>query len=117
MSLEMGQIADLMLPTTRPFEAHGRDDAIMWSPYPRMNQASYVGKPALHRYVMTELASLTEITVDMENLLFDKAFDIGAAELWSAAHEIYSRVRVCLERLPGALRIDDQPLPQTLFVR
>jgi hypothetical protein len=117
MSLEMGQIADLMLPTTRPFEAYDRDDAIMWSPYPRMNQASYVGKPALHRYVMTELGNLTEITVDMENLLFDKAFGIGAAELWSAAHEIYSRVRVCLGRLPGALRIDDQPLPQALFVR
>lgn len=117
MSLEMGTTADLMLPIGRPYATDDLHDSIMWSPYPRTNQISYAEKPALLRYMVNELANLTEIMVDIEDLLFDKVFDIGVDGLWSAADGIYSRIRTCLEFLPDALRIGDQPLPQALFVR
>lgn len=117
MSLEMGQTADFKLPVTRPFAKDGLDDGIMWSPYPRTNQIRCVEQPALLSYVLIELANLTEIIVDMENLLFDKAFDMAAPDLWSAALVIYSRIQTSLECLPDALSIDDNPLPQALFVR
>lgn len=110
MSLEMRTTADLILPIVRPYATDDLDDGIMWSPYPRTNQISYVKKPALLRYMTNELANLTEIVVDID-LLFDKALDIGVDGLWSAADGIYSRIRTCLEFLPDALRIENQPLP------
>lgn len=117
MSLEMGQTADLPNPATKPYPTEGLDDGIMWRPYPHTNQISCVEQPALLRYVMKELANLTEIIVDMESLLFDKALDMAPVDVWPAADRIYSRIQTSLECLPDGLSIDDKPLPQALFVR
>lgn len=113
----MRQPPDLVLPDLKPYIINDLDDNIMWTPYPRTNQISYVEKPALIRYVMIEHVHLTEILIDICSLLFDKAFDMGIDDLWLAANRIYSRLQMCLERLSGALKVEDQQAPQALFVR
>ncbi|RJE25614.1 hypothetical protein PHISCL_02081 [Aspergillus sclerotialis] len=113
----MGRGTDLTLSDSRPYPLDDIDDNATWIPYPLTNRISCDEKPALLRYVATEMACLTEIIDDINSLLLDKAYDMEADDLWLATNRIYSRLRIRLERLPDALRIEGQPVPQALFVR
>lgn len=117
MSLEMGSSTDLTLSDSRPYPIDDVDENTMWIPYPLTNRLSFDEKPAPHRYVMAELVYLTEIMDDINCLLLDKAYDMEVDDLWLATNRIYSRIRIRLECLPDALRIEDEPVPQALFVR
>ena len=117
MSLEMGRGTDLTLSDSRPYPIDNIDDDTIWIPYPLTNRVRCDEKGALLRHVATEMAYLTEIIDDINSLLLDKGYDMEADDLWLATNRIYSRLRMRLERLPDALRIEGQPVPQAGFVR
>lgn len=66
-------VADFRLPATKPFMRNDLEDGIMWTPYPRSNRMDYARKPALLRYIMVEMVDLTEILVEIQDLLFNRA--------------------------------------------
>ncbi|KAI9934662.1 hypothetical protein MW887_000279 [Aspergillus wentii] len=117
VSMELQTIANLALPILKPFERESADRDIWWTPYPRSNQVDYAKKPALFGYIMTEIAKLTEVIVDIQGLLFDKAFYISIDGLWTMANELHHRLQLWLKSLSDVLNIDDQPLPQVIFLR
>lgn len=111
------KVADLDLPLSRPYTGYDLDDDIMWIPYPRSNQIDYARKPALLRYVMADLSDLTEIVVDIQNLLFDKARRMSIDDTWTAANQLYTKLQHWHENLPRILDIDSRPVPQVLLLR
>ncbi|KAF9885695.1 hypothetical protein FE257_012677 [Aspergillus nanangensis] len=116
MSMEFRSVPTTPLPRFNPFTEAKLHDDIMWAPYPISNSIEYCQKPALLRYVMAAMTSLTEIVIEIEDLVFDKAFYINIDGLWMAARSLYSRLEKWLELLPDVLKRDDEQMPQTLFL-
>lgn len=117
LTMTLLKVADLDLPLSRPYTGYDLDDDIMWIPYPRSNQIDYAKKPALLRYVMADLSGLTEIVVDIQNLLFDKARRMSIDDTWTAANQLYTKLQHWHENLPRILDIDSRPVPQVLLLR
>lgn len=74
-------VADFRLPATKPFMRNDLEDGIIWTPYPRSNRIDYARKPALLRYIMLEMVDLTEILVEIQDLLFNRASRMEADDL------------------------------------
>ncbi|KAL4888977.1 hypothetical protein BDV59DRAFT_210620 [Aspergillus ambiguus] len=97
-------------------DKHHHDD-IIWAPYPHLNQIEYGKKSALLRCVMAALASLSDIAVEIQDLLLDKALVVNIDEALVATGPLYARLDQWPGTLPDILRIDKEPIPQTLFVQ
>ncbi|GAB1209841.1 hypothetical protein APSETT445_008629 [Aspergillus pseudonomiae] len=116
MSMECRKTANLKPPI---FEPPGRDnvsDDIVWIPYPRSNHIEYEKKPALLREIMIQTVGFTELVVNMQDLLFDGAFDMNIGDLSRAISAVYTRLETWLRGLPGPLKIDKETVqvPQVL---
>lgn len=115
--MERHRVANLQFPRATPFLSNDLEDSVSWIPYPRSNQNEYDSRPALLRHVMVAMASLTEINIEIQDLLFDQALDMNFDELWTAAGELYARLRKWHKSLPEILQIGEEPIPQILFVQ
>ncbi|GAB1200082.1 hypothetical protein APSETT444_009449 [Aspergillus pseudonomiae] len=91
-------------------------DDIVWIPYPRSNHIEYEKKPALLREIMIQTVGFTELVVNMQDLLFDGAFDMNIGDLSRAISAVYTRLETWLRGLPGPLKIDKETVqvPQVL---
>ncbi|KAI9038443.1 putative C6 transcription factor [Aspergillus affinis] len=116
VSLESGKVANLARPRFKPFTRNKLDDEVAWVPYPRSNQIDYDTKPALLASVMAHTTDLTEIVVDIQDLLYDKALDLRMEDTWVAANNLYTRLGAWLEGLPDALQVDEEQIPQILYM-
>ncbi|KAB8233349.1 putative C6 transcription factor [Aspergillus alliaceus] len=101
------------------FQLRGRDtvdDDVVWIPYPRSNHIEYLKKPALLREIMIQTVDFTELVVNMQDLLFDKAFDMAIGDLRIAVSAMYTRLETWLRNLPRPLGIDKESVqvPQIL---
>ncbi|BCS18165.1 uncharacterized protein APUU_10993A [Aspergillus puulaauensis] len=95
---------------------HLEKDAL-WIPYhSRSSDVEFLKKPAFLRDVMVGLVGLTETIIDIQNLFFDKALDLGMSidELWEEASSLHRRLQVFLE---GLVDIEAPPIPQVLFLQ
>lgn len=110
-------MANLARPRLKPFIRNKLDDEVAWAPYPRSNQIEYDTKPALLASVMVHTTDLTEIIVDIQDLLYDKALNLGMEDTWVAANKLYTRLGAWLERLPEAFQIDEDQIPQILYIQ
>lgn len=117
LTIALHKVADLDLPLATLYTGDDLSDDIMWIPYPRSNQIDYAKKPALLRYVMANLCDLIKIVVEIQDLLFDKARQMSIDDSWTAANQLYTRLRHWYENLPRILDIDNQPVPQALLLR
>jgi hypothetical protein len=63
---------------------------------------------------MAGLAGLAETLVDIQNLFFEKAPDMGIHQVWVEASLLYHRVEAFRKSLPDTA---DQPVPQMLFLQ
>lgn len=116
ISLESRKPVNLRPPI---FQLHGRDtvdDDVVWIPYPRSNHIEYLKKPALLREIMIQTVDFTELVVNMQDLLFDKAFDMAIGDLRIAVSAMYARLETWLRNLPRPLEIDKESVqvPQIL---
>ncbi|THC88647.1 hypothetical protein EYZ11_011904 [Aspergillus tanneri] len=93
------------------------DVDVEWAPYPSSNKTEYAKKPALLRSVMVQMTELIEIIVEIQDLLFDKSLDLGIDDMWTAANKLYIRLGSWLERLPDFLQVDEEQIPQVLFLQ
>jgi hypothetical protein len=88
-----------------------------WIPYQiRTNEFTYIRKPALLRHVMAGLAELTETTVMLQDLFFDKALepDMSVQDVCKEANQLHSRLQAFLKRMAI---IEQPPVPQVLFLQ
>ncbi|KAK1148658.1 hypothetical protein N8T08_008543 [Aspergillus melleus] len=113
-SLESGKVANLARPRFKPFTKNKLDDDVAWVPYPRSNQIVYDTKPALLATIMFHSTDLTEIVVDIQDLLYDKALDCRMEDTWVTANNLYTRLGTWLEGLPETLQVDEEQIPQIL---
>lgn len=116
ISMECRKTANLKPPI---FEPPGRDnsnDDIVWIPYPRSNHIGYEKKSALLREIMIQTVGFTELVVNMQDLLFDEAFDMNIGDLCRAVSAVYTRLETWLDNLPPPLKIDKEAVqvPQVL---
>ncbi|KAB8268496.1 hypothetical protein BDV30DRAFT_245694 [Aspergillus minisclerotigenes] len=116
ISMECRKTANLKPPI---FEPPGRDnssDDIVWIPYPRSNHIGYEKKSALLREIMIQTVGFTELVVNMQDLLFDEAFDMNIGDLCRAVSAVYTRLETWLDNLPRPLKIDKEAVqvPQVL---
>ncbi|OJJ46666.1 hypothetical protein ASPZODRAFT_152115 [Penicilliopsis zonata CBS 506.65] len=116
MSMTLRKIANLGRPIFWPYAQKHHSDGIAWTPYPRSNQIECTSRPALLRCVMTELIKLMEIAWEIHGLLFERAFGSDPGDIWAAASDFHRRLQNWSRNLPKALDIDDQPVPQVLFL-
>ncbi|KAA8650554.1 putative C6 transcription factor [Aspergillus tanneri] len=116
MSLELSKVANLERPRFRLFMREKFDVDVEWAPYPSSNKTEYAKKPALLRSVMVQMTELIEIIVEIQDLLFDKSLDLGIDDMWTAANKLYIRLGSWLERLPDFLQVDEEQIPQVLFL-
>lgn len=117
LSMEMSNVADLPLPRVRLYPTSHPDQNILWTPYPRSNHLNYEQKPSLLHYTMIGMADLSEINVQIQDLLFLKAFDMNADEMWEAAETLYTRLGMWSRGLPSVLSPDKPQIPQVLFLQ
>lgn len=115
-SLQSRKVAELKPPIFKPYTENAHDKDIMWTPYPRFNQADRVSKPAYLQFVMTKIIDLTKIIADIPDLLFDKGLDMAIGELWIAANKKWGDLQRWLESLPNILENDDEKPPQILYL-
>ena len=115
--MALQKVANLRFPFNKPHLTDELSDGIMWIPYPRSNQVKYVEKPALLRSVLAGLVDLTEIALDIQDLLYDKAFCLDTRSIWIETTELYHRLRRWMEDLPEDLKLDEQPVPQVLYLQ
>lgn len=115
MSMERGRASNLPLP--RPVLSIGQNpiDNILWHPYPRSTQNRY--GTVLLPYTQSVMMSLSRISIDIQDLLFDKALDMKFDEVQLAVTEIYSCIEKWYEGLSGIFQADEESTPQTLFIR
>ena len=66
---------------------------------------------------MIGMADLSEINVQIQDLLFLKAFDMNADEMWEAAETLYTRLGMWSRGLPSVLSPDKPQIPQVLFLQ
>jgi hypothetical protein len=109
VSMELHRVSALKHPDSNLSSEEEATDKTMWSPYPLTNRLDYVRKPARLRYAMRKLADLTLITVDIQELLFEKVFEITVERLWATARVFFSRLETWLVDLKGELQ--DQMSP------
>ncbi|KAF4215306.1 hypothetical protein CNMCM6805_005459 [Aspergillus fumigatiaffinis] len=117
VSMELQRAPALKHPDSNLFSEEKATEKTMWSPYPLTNRLDYVRKPARLRYAMRKLADLTLITVDIQELLFEKVFEIPVEQLWAAARVFFSRLETWLVGLKGAMEDEDQFMPHMSFLR
>ncbi|GIJ98675.1 hypothetical protein Aspvir_000793 [Aspergillus viridinutans] len=117
VSMELQRMSALKHPDSNLSSEEEVSDKTMWSPYPLTNRLDYVRKPARLRYAMRKLADLTLITVDIQELLFEKVFQITVERLWAAARVFFSRLDTWLVDLKGAMEDEDQIMPHFSFLR
>lgn len=111
------KVANLRSPFGKPHMTDELSDRIMWIPYPRSNQVKYAEKPALLRSVLAGLVDLTEIALDIQDLLYDRAFGLDTQSIWVETTELYHRLQRWMEDLPDDLKLDEQPVPQVLYLQ
>ncbi|EAW13913.1 fungal specific transcription factor domain-containing protein [Aspergillus clavatus NRRL 1] len=117
VSMDLHRVADLKLPIA---ELHIKEDStgnIMWSPYPLTNRLDCNRRPALLQYAMMKLADLTVMGVEIQEILFDKAFEMTVDELWAAANRRLSHLEKWLVVLMGECEDDGQLMPHILFLQ
>lgn len=114
--MELHKNANLELPVCRPY-TDDPNDGIVWVPYPRSNQIQCIEKPALLRCVATELADLAEISVNHWRLFAGGAINMTVDCLWRETNKLYNHLRQWYENLPDFLRVDDNAVPQVLFLQ
>lgn len=66
---------------------------------------------------MYHSTDLTEIVVDIQDLLYDKALDWRMEATWVAANNLYTRLGTWLEGLPETLQVDEEQIPQILYMQ
>ncbi|KAF7586010.1 hypothetical protein BBP40_009716 [Aspergillus hancockii] len=108
MSLVSRKTANLKPPIFKPLRGDRVNGAVSWIPYPRSNHIEHEKKPGLLREIMVEMAKFTEIVVDLQDLIFDKALDLGIKDLCIAASALYTRLETWLRDLPDPLEIDKE---------
>ncbi|KAE8365885.1 hypothetical protein BDV27DRAFT_144045 [Aspergillus caelatus] len=119
MSMECRKTANLTPPIFEPPVRDNINDDIVWIPYPRSNHIEYEKKPALLREIMIQTVGFTELVVNMQDLLFDEAFDMNIGDLCRAVSALYTRLETWLKKLPGPLKIDKEAVqvPQVLSLQ
>ncbi|PLN79707.1 fungal-specific transcription factor domain-domain-containing protein [Aspergillus taichungensis] len=116
LSMELSNVADLPLPRVRLYPTSHPDKNILWTPYPHSNHIDYERKPSLLHYTMIGMADLSEINVQIQDLLFEKAFDLSVDEMWEAAETLYTRLGMWSRGLPSVLSSDEPQIPQIMFL-
>jgi hypothetical protein len=115
--MELQRVSALKHPDSNLFSEEEATEKTMWSPYPLTNRLDYVKKPARLHYAMRKLADLTLITVDIQELLFEKVFEMTVERLWAAARVFFSRLETWLVDLKGAMEDEDLFMPHISFLR
>lgn len=95
----------------------GDDNDFDWIPYPRANQSRYHLQPALLPQIRTGIAKLTEIMIDIHQLLDEESLRENFQVLLDQAEVPYNRLEEWLATWPDASQIEKQPLPQLLVLR
>ncbi|KAH1610268.1 hypothetical protein KXV55_006288 [Aspergillus fumigatus] len=117
VSMELQRVPALKPPSSNLFSDEEATEKTMWSPYPLTNRLDYIRKPARLRYAMQKLADLTLITVDIQELLFEKVFEITVERLWAEVGVFLSRLETWLVDMKGAMEDEDQSMPHMSFLR
>ncbi|KAE8146034.1 hypothetical protein BDV25DRAFT_133262 [Aspergillus avenaceus] len=119
MAMETQKMANLSPPIFERVKPRSIDDDVRWIPYPRSNYIDYAKRPALLSETMSQMANLTEVIVEIQELLFEKAFDMAIGEICISAGGLYSRLETWFRNLPDYLEIDKDGLqiPQVLSLQ
>jgi hypothetical protein len=88
-----------------------------WTPYPRSNQITYATKRAQLPQVRQGLAELTEIMMQVEELLDDEELSSNFSAIFAKAEQPYTKLQQWLAAWPNASQIGNEPVPQLLIVR
>ena len=117
--MECRKTANLKPPIFEPPVRDNINDDIVWIPYPRSNHIEYEKKPALLREIMIQTVGFTELVVNLQDLLFDEAFDMNIGDLCRAVSALYARLETWLRDLPSPLKIDKEAVqvPQVLSLQ
>ncbi|KAL2872479.1 putative C6 transcription factor [Aspergillus lucknowensis] len=116
MSMESHKIPNLEVPKLSLNKMNGFESDTFWIPYPLPGYAEYPRRPANLPYVMIKLADLAKTILDVQNLFFDKAFDMKIGDVWEEVISLHRRLEAFLESLPDPRIIDGRPVPQMLFL-
>ncbi|KAL2856617.1 fungal-specific transcription factor domain-containing protein [Aspergillus pseudoustus] len=116
MSMESRRISNLEIPRLPLREMNGTESDTKWIPYPVQDHRDYPERPANLPYVMTKMVDLTEAVLDIQDLFFNKAFDMSIDKVWEEVDSLYRRLKDFLQSLPDTEIIDGQPIPQMLFL-
>ncbi|CEJ59229.1 hypothetical protein PMG11_07860 [Penicillium brasilianum] len=115
LSMKLHKVANLARPVSRL--NMGGDDDFDWTPYPRSNQINYTTKSALLPQIRQGLGELTDILVDIQEILHDKALRGSFHKSMTKAKVPYERLQQWLSRWPSPSQIGPEPIPQLLILR
>lgn len=115
LSMKLHKVANLARPAPRL--NMGGDDDFDWTPYPRSNRINHTTKPAHLPQVRQGLGELTDILVDVQELLHTKAFRGSFHKSRAKAKVPYERLQQWLSKWPSPYQIGPEPIPQLLILR
>ncbi|RDW90725.1 putative C6 transcription factor [Aspergillus mulundensis] len=116
LSLESRKSANLGVPRLSLDQIAHHERDMVWVPYhSRSSDVELLRKPALLRDVMIRLVDLTETVVEMQDLFFEKAFDLSMSidEMCKEADGLHGRLQAFLDRV---VITETPPVPQVLFL-
>ncbi|KAL4784036.1 hypothetical protein BJX76DRAFT_348164 [Aspergillus varians] len=116
LSMEFRKTANLEVPRLSLDRIDRLEGDTFWIPYhSRSSGVELLKKPALLRDVMTGLVSLAETILDIQDLFFSKALDLGMSidKMWKEASLLHSRLQTFLK---GIAITEGPPVPQVLFL-
>ncbi|KAL4807130.1 hypothetical protein BDV18DRAFT_113111 [Aspergillus unguis] len=117
LSMELHRAPNLGIPRVPLERLAGHDRGMIWIPYhSRSSDVENFQKPALLEDVMAGMADVTQVILEMQDLLFDKALDqrLSIDDMWKEANRLNRRIETFLDSLAG---LDIPLVPHVLFLQ